>query len=174
MAQSLLPAGESASIQSGTDGFWLPGMYTQTIMRGLPDGRNLQGLPGRTLQSCSLSKRERPALKQGIFITWTLNTENTTFIKQRKGNDIWKGLYEFPLIETLPRPDTGSDQDGRFSKNSGCHPVHLLIYTDPNHIVSPTYTLFSTGSVHKHPDRSCKRNIWKLNETMCPGTQFPD
>ena len=24
----------------------------------------------------------------------------TTFIRQRQGNDIWKGLYEFPLIET--------------------------------------------------------------------------
>lgn len=27
----------------------------------------------------------------------------TTFIRQRQGNDIWKGLYEFPLIETPQR-----------------------------------------------------------------------
>lgn len=32
------------------------------------------------------------------YLVYTL--DNTTFIGQRKKDDIWKGLYEFPLIET--------------------------------------------------------------------------
>jgi len=36
-----------------------------------------------------------------LFITFNKNNELFTIIKKRGENDIWKGLYEFPMIESL-------------------------------------------------------------------------
>lgn len=36
-----------------------------------------------------------------LFINFIQDGEIFTFLKKRQENDIWKGLYEFPLIETL-------------------------------------------------------------------------
>ena len=81
-----------------------------------------------------------------------LSLENKIALKQRKLNDIWKGLYEFPLIETLKEID-----------------LEYLIKTEAfNQIINDNnktaVSLYNTNSiVHKlsHQHIYCK--FWILN-----------
>lgn len=55
----------------------------------------------------ALLPRKKPTLKirhrffNYFFIKYDQQGERFTFLKKRRENDIWKGLYEFPLVETL-------------------------------------------------------------------------
>ncbi|HRV52060.1 MAG TPA: A/G-specific adenine glycosylase [Bacteroidia bacterium] len=45
-------------------------------------------------------KEQKIKIKQRWFYYLMLIHDNKIYIQQRRGNDIWKNLYEFPLIET--------------------------------------------------------------------------
>ncbi len=45
-------------------------------------------------------KRGKTKVKERFFNYFHVEQNNYTFIKKRSENDIWKNLYEFPLIET--------------------------------------------------------------------------
>jgi A/G-specific adenine glycosylase len=45
-------------------------------------------------------------IKTRYFHYLVLNMDDYTFLQQRSANDIWKGLYEFPMIETDSEADT--------------------------------------------------------------------
>ncbi len=56
-------------------------------------------------------KAPRDKVKHRYFTYLFLkNPENETLLRRRTGNDIWKGLFEFPLIETENPPQTGSQE----------------------------------------------------------------
>lgn len=99
LAEHLLPKGESAR-------------FNQALM----DFGSLICSPIPRCCSCPLSKdctafkenkthvlpvREaKKRVKDRYFHYFVFLNESSTVIKRRKNNDIWKGLYEFPLIET--------------------------------------------------------------------------
>lgn len=45
-------------------------------------------------------KRQQTKIKNRYFNYFYVLHEGMTFLQKRTGNDVWKGLYEFPLIET--------------------------------------------------------------------------
>ncbi|MDR0815162.1 MAG: A/G-specific adenine glycosylase [Bacteroidales bacterium] len=50
-------------------------------------------------------KSKAVSIKTRYFHYLVLNTNNFTFLQQRSTKDIWKGLYEFPMIETDSEAD---------------------------------------------------------------------
>lgn len=50
-------------------------------------------------------KKIKIQIKKRWFYYLVLENENTIAIRQRAGKDIWRGLYEFPLIETKKETD---------------------------------------------------------------------
>jgi A/G-specific adenine glycosylase len=50
-------------------------------------------------------KIKPPQKKQRFFNYLVIQKGETTFIQRRANNDIWKGLFEFPLIETTNKVD---------------------------------------------------------------------
>jgi A/G-specific adenine glycosylase len=44
-------------------------------------------------------KRARPARRERFFHYLVFTSGSHTWLRQRNGNDIWKGLFEFPLLE---------------------------------------------------------------------------
>ncbi|HOO42745.1 MAG TPA: A/G-specific adenine glycosylase [Bacteroidales bacterium] len=99
LAQSLLPAGDSAS-------------FNQALM----DFGSLICTPRPVCSICPMAdtciayrdgqtemlpvKKEKTAVKTRYFHYLDIENGSITYIRQRTGNDIWKGLYEFPLVET--------------------------------------------------------------------------
>jgi A/G-specific adenine glycosylase len=45
-------------------------------------------------------KRKKQALKKRYLNYFVITCNNQVLLEQRNGNDIWKGLYQLPLIET--------------------------------------------------------------------------
>jgi A/G-specific adenine glycosylase len=45
-------------------------------------------------------KSKKPAIRTRYFHYLIIRENSSVYLCQRSGNDIWKGLYEFPLIET--------------------------------------------------------------------------
>ncbi len=96
-------------------------------------------------------KDKKIAIKKRYFnYLVILSLKKQIALKQRKQNDIWKGLYEFPLIETLKEIDL----------------KHLLKTDDYNQIINHNevvISLYNTNSiVHKlsHQHIYCK--FWIL------------
>lgn len=50
-------------------------------------------------------KNKKVQIKKRWFYYLVLENDNTIAIRQREGKDIWRGLYEFPLIETKKETD---------------------------------------------------------------------
>lgn len=59
----------------------------------------------RDLQELLPVKSKKPKVKTRYFNYFVIRAKNKTFMHQRTGKDIWKGLYDFYLIET-PRRET--------------------------------------------------------------------
>lgn len=49
----------------------------------------------------SLSKKNKLQPKQRFFNFLVISDKNKIFIHKRSGKDIWKNLYDFPMIETI-------------------------------------------------------------------------
>jgi len=54
----------------------------------------------RNLQSLLPVKSKKLKIKTRYFNYFVIRSKDKTFMRQRNGNDIWKGLYDFYLIET--------------------------------------------------------------------------
>ena len=52
-------------------------------------------------------KSKRTAVRTRYFYYLFIRHNNSVFIRKRTEKDIWQGLYEFPLIETVERVPTG-------------------------------------------------------------------
>lgn len=91
----------------------LPSVYNQAIM----DFGSLQCVPkSPDCERCPFSdqcfaynkglvevlpqKKGKVAARDRFFNYLDVRVGDTAFLKRREGSDIWKGLYEFPLIET--------------------------------------------------------------------------
>ena len=69
-----------------------------------------EALANKTVELLPVRK-PRPKVRDRYFMyTIYITPDNTTLIHQRKGNDIWKHLWEFPLEETTKSflPSTGT------------------------------------------------------------------
>ncbi|RSK41790.1 A/G-specific adenine glycosylase [Mangrovimonas spongiae] len=60
-------------------------------------------------------KAKKPKKKYYNFLVY-LSTDNKTFLEQRTGKGIWKGLYQFPLLET-EKPITHTDLKKQIANN---------------------------------------------------------
>ena len=99
LAQSLLPSGESASFNQALMDFGSLVCTPRPLCGVCPMAGTCRAcLDGLT--ELLPVKKGKAGIKTRYFHYLDIEYGNTTFIKQRKGNDIWKGLYEFPLIET--------------------------------------------------------------------------
>jgi A/G-specific adenine glycosylase len=90
-----------------------PGFHNQAVMEfgalqckpGLPDCKKCP-----VAGSCYALQHKQVALlpvkvkkqvkKQRYLFYYYIENRNTTWIEKRRGNDIWKNLYQFPLAET--------------------------------------------------------------------------
>ena len=50
-------------------------------------------------------KQGKVKIKKRYFNYFVIRDGKHTFLTKRSGNDIWKNLYEFPLVETVEKPD---------------------------------------------------------------------
>lgn len=105
-----------------------PGDYNQAIM----DFGALQCVPGRPdCQTCPLTekclgrasgrvlslpvKAAKTAVKPRYFHYFRVRYRGNILLGRREGNDIWRGLYEFPLVETVgPVDREGLPADKRY------------------------------------------------------------
>ena len=87
-----------------------------------------------------------------------IDNENRTQLVQRKENDIWKSLYEFPLLET--DSEVSVDQ---VSKSCG----KLLMVNDVDEIYETDYG----NSIHKLSHQSLHTKFWivKTNDSFQAG-----
>ncbi len=90
-----------------------PGFHNQSLMEfgalqckpGLPDCRECP-VSGtcyayENKQVALLPvKLNKPVKKQRFFYYYYIENKNSTWIEKRKANDIWKNLYQFPMVET--------------------------------------------------------------------------
>lgn len=96
-------------------------------------------------------KKQQQALKPRYFhyLVISVRGRNGWYFRKRSGNDIWKGLYEFPLIETskpvtLPRLMSSADWKKLFGKTEfvvkgqGNATTHLLSHQK---IIAKFYSL---------------------------------
>lgn len=94
----------------------LPSVYNQAIMdfgslQCVPKSPNCEGCPfsgqcfayDKDLVSSLPQKRGKVVTRDRFFNYLDIRLGDSAFLKRREGNDIWKGLYEFPLIETGER-----------------------------------------------------------------------
>jgi A/G-specific adenine glycosylase len=67
----------------------------------------------KNLQNVLPFKSKKQKVRARYFNYFVIGDGRKTFMRQRKGKDIWKGLYDFYLIETKrnQRPETLIDQD---------------------------------------------------------------
>jgi A/G-specific adenine glycosylase len=99
LAQSLLPAGDSASFNQALMDFGSLICTPRPLCSICPMVQTCSAyLDGQTERLPV--KKEKTTAKTRYFHYLDIEYGNATFIRQRNGNDIWKGLYEFPLIET--------------------------------------------------------------------------
>lgn len=76
-------------------------------------------------------KRGRTKIKERFFHYFYVEQDGFAFIKKRVGNDIWKNLYEFPLVETdvpqdLPQLTENSDFRTLFRSLTEINITHKL------------------------------------------------
>jgi A/G-specific adenine glycosylase len=67
-------------------------------------------------------KRGKVQIKKRYFNYLVVQDEKHTFLTKRSGNDIWKNLYEFPLVESPEQTDTCQtllEQQAFFSPENG-------------------------------------------------------
>ncbi|MFA5444335.1 MAG: A/G-specific adenine glycosylase [Bacteroidales bacterium] len=99
LAQSLLPAGNSASFNQALMDFGSLICTPRPVCGICPMAQTCNAYREGQTEKLPV-KKEKAAVKKRYFHYLDIDFGNATFIRQRKGNDIWKGLYEFPLIET--------------------------------------------------------------------------
>jgi A/G-specific adenine glycosylase len=90
-----------------------PGFHNQSLMEfgalqckpGLPDCRkcpvsgSCYAFENKLVTQLPV-KLKKPVKKQRFFYYYYIENKNTTWIEKRIGKDIWKNLYQFPLVET--------------------------------------------------------------------------
>jgi len=77
-------------------------------------------------------------LRDRFFNYLFIRTGENTVIRKRKGNDIWKGLYEFPLIETstdIPKHNLPGSADWN-ALFAGVQPVVITVSDTDKHLLS--------------------------------------
>ena len=64
----------------------------------------------QNLQDTLPAKSPKRAIKTRYFHYFLIESDNAIYLKQRNDNDIWKKLYDLPLIETksAQKPSTGT------------------------------------------------------------------
>lgn len=95
-----------------------PALYNQAMMDlgatiCLPTAPNCEECPLREM--CALSgsaeaveypkKEKKLVSRDRYFVYLAVEDGEYTYLRRREGKDIWKGLYEYPMVE-LPRPLT--------------------------------------------------------------------
>lgn len=95
-----------------------PALYNQAMMDlgatiCLPTAPNCEACPLREM--CALSgsaeaveypkKGKKLVSRDRYFVYLAVEDGEYTYLRRREGKDIWKGLYEYPMVE-LPRPLT--------------------------------------------------------------------
>ncbi len=99
LARSLLPREDSASFNQALMDFGSLVCTPHPVCGICPMARTCRAYIEGLTDVIPVKKEKSPA-RIRYFHYLDIEDGNATFIRQRKGNDIWKGLYEFPLIET--------------------------------------------------------------------------
>lgn len=95
-----------------------PGLYNQALMefgalQCVPSGCDCGQCPLQDMcAACALGKVDKLPVKQGkiaikprYFYYFAIECNGVTMLQKREGNDIWRNLYEYPLIETEQEVD---------------------------------------------------------------------
>lgn len=90
-----------------------PGLYNQALMelgalQCTPQGCDCTRCPLHDMcAACAMGKVDKLPVKQGkisiksrYFHYFAISCGDVTWLQKREGNDIWRNLYEYPLIET--------------------------------------------------------------------------
>lgn len=99
LAESLLPDKESHIYNQAIMEFGAlqctPG---QPLCDGCPFGKNCFA-NRKSMQGLLPVKQKKPKIKNRYFHYFILHYENKVWMNERKGKDIWRGLYDFYLVE---------------------------------------------------------------------------
>jgi len=128
-----------------------PGLYNQAIMefgalQCVPVSPNCGVCPANDFCMAYASQRVSDyPVKQGkqkirhrYFNYLDIRNKEYTYLQKRQGQDIWKNLYEYPLIETSEKLDTGEltkePKFGRLFSDAG--EIFIKPVTETKHILS--------------------------------------
>jgi len=85
-------------------------------------------------------KKEKKLKQRNRYFNYlVIINDNKTYIKERVGNDIWKGLFDFPLIETEDRVTSIGELNTFLKKNTLFDTISLSLKVRSNefkHILS--------------------------------------
>lgn len=117
-------------------------------------------------------KEKKIKIKERYFYYFIIENKNTIYIQQRTENDIWKGLYQFPLIEvTTPIKDINTK-----SVKKIIHDWNLDF--EIQKVSQPIKHILSHQRIHTHfihlSSSSEKQTSWKkINKTKLHEYAFP-
>lgn len=155
-----------------------PGRHNQAIMElgatvCLPKKPKCLECPLNTLCSALKDNRvqefpekyQKKTVKERFFIYLILLSENgKIIIHKRREGDIWKGLYEFPLIET-PGKQSTEELAGKICKNYKIHPGDLKITKISSEIIHELshqriITHFVHARIHDNKNMQLEDSFW--------------
>ena len=108
-------------------------------------------------------KEKKVKVKNRYFNYLFIDFNGSTFLQKRTANDIWKNLYEFPLIETdilLQQPDEITENEQFKTIFEGIENVNIVKISAPvKHIL--THRKINAGFIHVQIGES-NRQLSKL------------
>lgn len=167
----------------------LAGLHNQAIMefgalQCVPQSPDCAPCPlaGRCMayaQGAPLSypvKQNKPKTRDRYFNYFHITRDGKTLLNRRAGNDIWKGLYEFPLIETEKETDFATLQQAKAFQTlfSGTGKINISIkLSGIKHILSHQiiYATFYKIEI-QHPSPAMDSYI-EIPETTLDHYAFP-
>lgn len=81
-------------------------------------------------------KSHRVKTKDRFFVYIRIQTPAGLWLHRRKNNDIWKGLYEFPLLEYDHRPEFSEILENPFVKQLGTEGVWSTMRESIKHVLT--------------------------------------
>ena len=152
-----------------------PAAYNQAIMNfgatvctpAAPDCKNCtlssQCTAFQTRRVGELPVKNKKTVKKDLFFQYIIiHTGDYTFIRKRKARDIWRDLYEFPLIETA---NLVSDEDNA---------ITFFLENTLKEYLNNDFSFLKKSKIYKQvlTHRNVFAVFWEIN--LNPDFTFPD
>ena len=111
-------------------------------------------------------KRNKTKVRERYFNYYVVSLGETVFLKKRTSNDIWRNLYEFPMIETKTDEPKGKMLEQEFVSNIGMfEEMEINEITEWNtHLLSHQRIFFRFFVFHVSGEKKISSYLIKVNK----------